>query len=710
MKIAIGSVTASAASVPVYDPVELTVDLHGSFRNPYDPDQISVEAQVEPPLGKPFAVPAFWYVPFKRTPTGPQPDGAGSWRIRIALTETGAHKIIVSARDRTGAAQSAPVEVQATPGTSHGFVQVSAKDFRYFAFADGVAYFPIGSTLPAHSLPELETWFKALAAAGGNAARLMLSPPGSPFALQNRSTHGDEFDPLAGFRIDEALQDAQESGLQAILCLGTPAELEQRDPGWVNNPLSRDNGGPLDTPKLFWSDPVARSLYAAKLRYLVARYGAFRSMFAWELWRDADRTYGYDSEATREWFDSNSQKLQSLDPYGHPVTVSFADPLGDRTIDRLPGISFVQSHIYDVPDLVPPTTLQQAKKTTYGKPHWVTEVAASRSSAKAELDANGLQVHDPLWASAMSGAAGAAMPWWWESYVFPKRISNRFKALASFVKGIDWPSERFRPTTPTFDYQKPPAKPVYRDLTIANGPISFGNTEYNLPRYVRIYPKGVEYGLPVSGILHGQKLHASKFNPIRFTMDLRRPTYFEILVKEVSGLGGGYIQAKLDGDVVMGLDLRDPDGTTDDTPLTKYNGAYGFNIPAGHHVLTVANTGLDWVKADYRFRDLLVRKTPPLLGVCQTGDNTVVAWIRHADRSWDRVEVQKRPVVVCPPTVMSLRGLLPGKWRVELWDTWTGKAAKSYSTSVGTDGDCFVNLPEISADLAVKMTRLSRTR
>jgi hypothetical protein len=55
---------------------------------------------------------------------------------------------------------------------------------------------------------------------------------------------------------------------------------------------------------------------------------------------------------------------------------------------------------------------------------------------------------------------------------------------------------------------------------------------------------------------------------------------------------------------------------------------------------------------------------------------------------------------------MILQNLIAGSWRADLWDTWTGKIIKSVSVTVGSDGVGAVNLPEIQADIAVKLTKL----
>ena len=711
--IQIISATPNATTAPVYARVEIEINLQATYANPFDPNQIAVDANITPPSGQPVTLPGFYYQPFTQdlsTSTETlKPAGSPSWHVRLALNEPGVTKVIIVAKDKTGTAQSKEIDLTATPATRHGFIQVSEKDFHYFAFSDGAPFFPIGSTLlPHQGLIDLQTWLPALSSSGANTARLMLGPENTPFATNTKASGAYKVDLGNAWRLDQAMDQMDKDGINAILCMDNFNELRDRDfdPRWTTNPLNHDNGGPLFTNTEFWKSDVADQIYRNKIRYLVARYSAYANLIGWEFWRDLDLVHGYDPDDVRPWIDHHAQYIKSLDPYGHLVTVSFAAPLGERSIDHLPDIDFVQSHVYDTPDLVPEVTLEQYRKAGYGKPHVVTEVAANSTSDQAKKDTNGLQIHNPGWASIVSGAGGAAMPWWWDTYIFPRRMYNRFSPLAAFVKGIDWGNQNFRPTTPAFRFQEPPSEPIYQDLAIQDGPVSFDNTEYNLPRYVRIRNNAVQYGLPVSGVLQGQKRHPSKFNPITFTMDIKRPTEFDLMIGDVSGAGGAAIQVKLDGEIVLGLDLADPNDLEDTDTITKYHGTYSVQIPAGHHVLVVADVGNDWVMANYRFRDIFIRKTPPLIGYCLTGDSIAIAWIRQSDRSWDRIENQKRSVQTCPLTTMLLQNLIAGQWSEEQWDTWTGKVIKRTRITVGSDGTGTVNLPEISADIALKLIKV----
>jgi hypothetical protein len=49
----------------------------------------------------------------------------------------------------------------------------------------------------------------------------------------------------------------------------------------------------------------------------------------------------------------------------------------------------------------------------------------------------------------MSQAAGAALPWWWDTYIEPFDLYSHFAALSAFQEGEDRRSTRFVPWTAT---------------------------------------------------------------------------------------------------------------------------------------------------------------------------------------------------------------------------------------------------------------------
>ena len=58
----IGKVASSASQVPQYGQLELVVDLGATYENPFDPDEVRLDADFTSPSGKAHRVPGFFMV------------------------------------------------------------------------------------------------------------------------------------------------------------------------------------------------------------------------------------------------------------------------------------------------------------------------------------------------------------------------------------------------------------------------------------------------------------------------------------------------------------------------------------------------------------------------------------------------------------------------------------------------------------------------
>ena len=87
----------------------------------------------------------------------------------------------------------------------------------------------------------------------------------------------------------------------------------------------------------------------------------------------------------------------------------------------------------------------------YGKPFLIGEYGAN-TKGRLDFDPDGLNFHNGLWASALSGGCGAALPWWWE-WMDVNNLWPQYAALAEFLEQIDWAGEGFAPLSAEFAAQ-----------------------------------------------------------------------------------------------------------------------------------------------------------------------------------------------------------------------------------------------------------------
>jgi len=348
---------------------------------------------------------------------------------------------------------------------------------------------------------------------------------------------------------------------------------------------------------------------------------------------------------------------------------------------------------------------QQVRKANFGKPHYIGEIGADAGGPRGEEDPTGLQIHDPMWASVVTGGAGAAMPWWWDNYIEPKNLYPLFAAVRKFTDGIDWPKEEFKVARPTVSFAVKPKKPPLRDLELS-GPEAWNDAPYNRPQVIRISATGAVKGdLPVSGLLHGTRNHPNWHNPVAFETNFKEPKTLEILVRGVSGYGGGDLEVWRNGKRLAGKSYPMPDNAEEGQTTGKYNTTLAVSIPAGQQSTVIRNPGKDWIRIGYRFRNVVPAKTPNLEAWSSVGKTKAILWMRPLGRNWSAVIEQKRKVPSAPATKLTVSGLAGGVWDCQYWDTWTGKVLKSVPVTVPANGSVQLDVPAVGTDLAIRLNR-----
>ena len=714
------TIRAASNEANQFEPVTFDIDLKGTYDNPFDSTDISVKVEVHEPDGKNFSIPAYFDIDCDRALKDGKESitkkGTGKWRARISFRKVGKHKIGATAKDRNGTSVTDETSIMVKPATKSGFAMVSEKDRRFFQTSDGKSFFPLGANVCWGGDPgttNFDKWIPQYAAQGCNYFRIWLSPHWTTFGVEQPGLAKDgkglgQYSLENLWRLDYVLKLARKYDMKVKLCIDSYNMLRDKDgyPNWEEGVFNIRNGGILHSPAEFWLSPEMDRIYMEKLHYLVARYSADPTVFAWEFWNEIDISRDMPVDLAKEWHQRMAKHLIKIDPYHHLITTSFGNSMGVKDIDLLSELDYIQTHNYGSPDVISQVAIQQSRKGNWGKPHYIAEIGADASGPRMEDDPAGIQIHDPLWISVCMGSSGAAQPWWWDNLIEPKGLYPLFGSVAKFIKGIDWQNEAFRQTQPTFDWKVKPNPLPRKDVTIQGGPMNWEAGPYNLPRTVKVTAEGASGQVPVSGVLHGIGNHLDCHNPITFACDLDRATTFDVIVSSVSGFGGAKLKIDLDGQSYLTRDFIDPDGTTKGDTLHQYDGMYTVKIPAGKHTVYVSNIGQDWLMATYRFRDLNPKPTPPLISWATVGDTVAIAWLRVEDRTWTKLCAQKEKVAPAPASVFTLNGLSSGKWSVVLWDTWKGEEVRNSVVTVDLDGKLRFDLPVIETDLAVKAVKM----
>lgn len=680
--------------------------------NPYDPTVASLDAEITDPKGGRIKVPGYWDVAADRSLVNGKEvvslKAQEGWKLRWAPKVAGRHTFSVRLVHKGGTALMDTV-VAVKASSTGGMIGIHPKNPRYFADEKGKTFFPIGPNIcwgGDKGTFNYDQWFADYQKAGVNYGRLWLSPNWSTFGLETKEAGYGRIDPGNAWRLDYVMKLAQQKGIHLMLCFESFNVLQagQIYSGWNDSVYNKANGGPLNDPSEFWENSTANQGFVNKVRYLVARYGAYRSVFAWEFWNEVDLVNSFNPTKVASWHRRMSSALAELDPYNHLISTSHATTPGIPAIDRLEGIEFVQSHHYSSPDIartVAETEITK-RKSFPTKPHYFGEIGADWAGPREKDDPQGYQIHNPMWASIAAGSSAAASSWWWDNLIAPNNLYPLFTPVAKFMNGVDPAAENFQPKAAVL---KPIGKLTgYKDIVLENGPVSWEVSEFNKPRTVTITAKGAAGQLPLAGIQHGPRNHPDKVNPVTFEVTAVRPGKLVVDVLEVSGYGGAGLQVSVNGKVVLDKMFTDPDDNAVTTPLTQFAGAYEVSIPAGRSTVLVKNHGNDWFRVAYRIQGLQTNTTPPVIGWTSVGRNTHLTWLRREEATWFNLFQRKIKVPSAPAVKLSLP-LAKGTWRVESWDTWKGVIVAK-STVVAKGGVVDVTLPSFRHDLAVKAVRV----
>ena len=725
----LGRVTLDKAEVEVYSHVEIRADVEATYENPFDPDDIRVDAEVTGPDGQVWTVPGFYYVPLRLEVHGESEnllrDGSPDFRVRFTPLEPGEHRLVLVVRDGEKAVRSEPMRVTARPGTSPGFVRVAPESPRYFAFDNGQPYFAVGENAcwswNDQALANYRAWLAGLGAAGGNWARLWLSfnekgqewmPQPTPKGGMGSYLGLGRYAQDNAWRLDEIVRMGEESDVYLMLCLGTFGEFTEggyfNEGSWVSNPYNAANGGPCATPADFWTDPQARRLYQQRLRYLIARWGYSDHVFAWEFWNEVPPTP--DQVA---WVAEMATYFKQHDPTRRLVSTTY----GDTDTWDCPDVDFTMSHMYgsagNVADFTPMILSEVAKHRANEKPYLLAEFGIDWQTYDGKWDpkGTGLNMHNGAWAAALSGAAGTAMLWYWDGYVHPNDLYHILTPVRRFADTIDWAHTAFQPLAEV-GLELPPGTPeTFSDLHIPST-VEWGATpssEYTVGR------DGSVQGGPVARTIGSPFRADPKELNQEQTWRLDMPAAGTVVVRLGMVSNSARLQIRLDGELRVDRELLTGEMGQGPWKEAKWLEQYGIwncrydedipiEVPAGEHTLSITNAEGDWLQVpEIRLPGYRSSRFPDVNTLGLSSDRLVLLWLHNRQSTW-RAEFEGQAPTLLPSLRVTVPVPADGAWNVEWWNTFNGEVTQR-ETLTAAGGKLLLRAPDLMRDVAVRMER-----
>jgi hypothetical protein len=319
-------------------------------------------------------------------------------------------------------------------------------------------------------------------------------------------------------------------------------------------------------------------------------------------------------------------------------------------------------------------------------------------------------LHNSLWASAMSGTFATAMNWWWESYVRPRDLYYHYRGISYFLDGTNWDSPKtgFAKTGPVMLEGALDTGNAREDVTITPEDKwkRIGISEFILQSNGDLAGGGMP-----NMYLHGtakQKLRVAQKFSVEYPVDGQ-------LVLHVGTVSqGGNLIVALDGKDVYEREFPAGPGTGPwkrsvylkkwDLYQCVYETDVEIDIPRGSHIITLTNTGKDWIGIEkITFKNYIA---PGLANARCVGMNLgdeLLLWVQNKGSNWRNALDGVEPGLI-EGAAVEVKDLEDGRYQVEWWDTYRGDIML-HAEAWSEYGTMRVDIPEFRRDIACKIRK-----
>lgn len=735
---ALGEIRANARSIPLFEKFELTFAAHGSWANPFDPEQVAIDCLVKPPAGAPFVVPAFYFQGYERHEVDGreqlQAVGAPGWKVRLTPTVAGTYRCRLRLESGGQTVEADAGAFEATANSNRpGFVRIARTNPRYLERDDGSPFFVIGQNMlfpGGAGTYQLDKWLTSVARAGGNFIRTWWCHAG--MNLESRVSEKPMrrfgvYDLESAWRADHLLELAANLGVAVMPTIETQQFLRV-GVWWEQFTYNAAHGGPLHAPAEFFTNEAAAKAFRHRLRYIVARWSYSTAIFSWQFWNEVDTCNGYEPNAVAAWHRAMSRYLRSIDPNRHIINTNYGNLDGRTEVDDLPETELVSTNLYTRFDSAE-SALWAARFMTArrAKPYLLSEFGLGHYGRWAQNDPQGIALHDGLWGSAMGGAAGGALVWEWDKWVDPQNLYHLYAPFAAVMKDIPFSRHEWRSIeTTSFEFRDATRAPYYANVFFEGFSTNyqFNTCAKPLPEVFTVTPEGeIDRPDAFNGVLAPDKSGAiatdgqARNDAAIATRDSVRTLEFNLprdgdLILHVPRLTGEQrpiLRVTIDGQNVFERPLRreHPEDTWD------YFGQFTFPLSAGPHRVSVANLQpaapdnfwRDRVTVAYELTNYRLRRGPDLDVAGLQSDACLLVWLRNPQFTWLFARLGRK-LERQPEGVLHLRGVADGAYTVEWRDTWTGEVL-GRGTATAKEGRLELLTPAVEKSAVAKLLKLS---
>lgn len=419
------------------------------YENPFDPDEVQIDAVVTLPGGDSLVVPCFYQVPVSyQNQEWVAAPAQSSWMIRLSTDETGTHAVRLRVEDASGTWEGDPVNFVVSEGNALGRILRDAGHPQYYRHSTGEPFYPLGINVGWNSIENYSTIMKNLSAGGANVFRYWHTP----FNWQSLEWGEDyyynyeglgRYNQEAAARSDSLLELCDSLDLYMQLCIFQHGQFSENvDNMWGSNPYNSANGGYVARAEAYFYNESCMAQTRKLLRYIVARWGYSRNLFAWEFFNEVQFTGDHNSQSELwfpgvvDWHGEMSRYVQSIDSYDHLMTTSAAT--GQlASLDTIQALDNLQYHIYDPEETLLTSQVSLDHRFLDELEH--TSVINGEYGTDNEADTPFEMQRNAIWNGIMTQVP--RYMWIWEHYLDPA-WAELFSMPALFLADEDLAAEQ----------------------------------------------------------------------------------------------------------------------------------------------------------------------------------------------------------------------------------------------------------------------------
>lgn len=419
--------------------IQLALNGLPQVANPFDPDQADVVATINGPDGSNFDLPLYWFQDYTNvsgiSQTPEVPIGNPEWRLKFRSMSPGTYRI--TARALIGGQKFTIPSFTLT--TDYKTVPVIRIRDNYFVQGNDI-FIPIAYNVAwanrYEEIKKYEKWFKSASQGGVNVARVWMASWSAGIEWGDTGL-GDYTKRLPrAWVLDQIYRIGSKYGIYIdLVLLNHGAFSISTNAEWYSNAYFKGNGGPLESPGEFASNPEAKKFWERRLRYIVARWAGEPNHFTWEWWNEVNFTPLGGEELT-QWIRWSDSIVKKWDPYKSLTTTSWSTA---ASLQDWSAVDYAVVHVYDDKDPIKTLGVQfeAMKKAVPNKPILVGEMGSGTVTEDPFTDPTGLHLHNAQWAATFVGFGSPASYWWWDIYVDPLDLWGHTKGLKVLLAGTN---------------------------------------------------------------------------------------------------------------------------------------------------------------------------------------------------------------------------------------------------------------------------------